>query len=326
MRLHIPSSPVPWVALWVALLSPSARAQDGVVVRPRVKEELRGAPPPAAPAVVEAAPPAEAGPAEDATAEGATNPGGDEAGAEVGPGDAPAGGEGPEEGVAALDAATSASGVLAAFAEGPTEVSWEEPVKGKLPRYPDALEGLHGSAPIRCTVEADVDRKGMVTAVAVVGCPTGFHLAAATAVTGWRFAAGEPRTVATRFGFVRRERAYLPGVVVLADPNAVTADPTRLPRVFQGALPSYPHNVRNGDPTCTVEVRVDGKGRTARDVLVDGCPAPFRYETAKAVRKWTWTPEVDADGEGLPATVSFALRFILSEGLLPGDLSGGTTP
>ncbi len=197
--------------------------------------------------------------------------------------------------------------------EGLVELS----VKRKVfPIYPDELGVMYGSDPIRCTGRAWVNDKGRAIRVAMVRCADGFHAAALTAASKWRWDAPEvvpARGLQVEFelGFMRKDRTFYPGITYFSDPTEVTADPSKAVLLRSGEMPSYPGQVRHGDAVCRIEVTVTHKGKS-KDILVDDCSSPYRAEAIKSLKKWRWYPEQGSDGEYRSSTVVFDIAFRLA--------------
>ena len=162
-----------------------------------------------------------------------------------------------------------------------------------LPDYPDELQVLYGSRPVRCDADVWIDRRGVPVRVVMTKCPDGFHLNALSALAKWRWdrptgvVPGDGLLVFARTGFVRKDKSYFPGVTYFRSPEEVTSDPELPVMLKSGKMPDYPHQVVAGDDICLVELRVDHKGKS-KDLLVDGCALPFRWELQKVVKGWRW--------------------------------------
>lgn len=188
--------------------------------------------------------------------------------------------------------------------------------KRVIPEYPSELEVVYGERAIRCTARVWVDETGKPQRAAMVDCPKGFHLAALSAITAWRWERPEVAVppegleVEASLGFERKRRNYLPGVTWLDAPAELTADPSLPVLLRSGSMPIYPPQVSHGDAVCRMELTATRNGAT-KDLVVDGCAPPYRAELVKAVRKWKWYPSVRGE-EAVDATVVSAIAFRLA--------------
>lgn len=191
--------------------------------------------------------------------------------------------------------------------------------KKVLPQYPNELEVLYGDRAIRCTARVWVDDKGKPQRVAMVRCADGFRLAAASALTRWRWEIPDGMSVPSQgleveaeLGFLRKERKYYPGVTYLFSPEQVTADPEAPALLRSGTMPEYPAQVSHGDAVCRVELTVTDKGKS-KDILIDECPSPHRNNTVKAIKKWKWYAAGTAGGgDGRESNVVVHVSFNLA--------------
>jgi hypothetical protein len=176
--------------------------------------------------------------------------------------------------------------------------------------FPEPLVLLHGDDALRCDARVEVDAKGRAGRVSFTDCPDGLHLAARDALAGWRWEALDKdapvEVQPARVAFVRLERPYYPGATYLLDPDVLLGDLAAPVLLKSGAMPVYPVNVQHGDFTCLVSAVISRNGST-RLVLVDECPEPFRIETSKAVKRWTWFLS-----EAEEQDVEFRVRFQLT--------------
>jgi hypothetical protein len=188
------------------------------------------------------------------------------------------------------------------------------------PNFPANLDVLFANKKVRCSARAWIDEKGVAQRIAVVDCPRALHLLAASSLTHWRWAkpsgpvpvGGLEVEVTVPFERDVRAhegRAYHPGVTWLRDPAQVTSDPDKAVLVRSGTLPIYPKQVFHGDAVCTVELVVTSRG-ASRDLLIDDCSLPYRFETLKAVRRWKWYPAMDGE-VATSASVEFQIVYKL---------------
>jgi hypothetical protein len=199
--------------------------------------------------------------------------------------------------------------------------AYDLPVRHAVfPVFPQNLEVLFANKKIRCRARVWVDKAGAPERVAVVDCPKGLHLEVASALRSWRWERPDvtvpsgglevEAVVPIQRDVKRREgRMYHPGVTWLRNPRQITADPTSPALVASGTMPEYPQQVFHGDDICAVELTVT-KGGGSKDVLIDECSSPYRFEMLKAVRKWSWYPAMEG-GEPVSSTVSFDVVFKL---------------
>lgn len=199
------------------------------------------------------------------------------------------------------------------------ENDWPEPDprlvvrKRVLPEFPPALVRVHGHKPVECTAVVDVNQRGEAARVAVVDCPVGLHLEAASAVNRWKWEPvtdrGLPIDVRTSvvFGFKQSKPAKYPGYTFLTDPRQITADPELPVLIRSGELPPYPEQVSGGSATCKIDLVVTRSGEP-RDYIVDGCARPYRKVTEVAVRGWHFT-EPNVDGQAVEMELSVQVDF-----------------
>ncbi|HMV67010.1 MAG TPA: energy transducer TonB [Myxococcota bacterium] len=210
--------------------------------------------------------------------------------------------------------------------------AYDLPVVHKVfPRFPENYAILHGNTKIRCVARVWVDRHGAPLRSAVMDCPAGMHLLAATALSKWRWEKPDVNVppggleVEAVVGFLRdvsgREgKPYFPGVTWLDNPLEITADPSRPALVRSGNLPAYPEQVIHGDAVCQVELTVSRAG-TAKDVLIDGCSLPYREATFAAVKRWKFYPAVE-NGEEIDSEISADIVFALEQPAAAGRPGG----
>jgi hypothetical protein len=199
--------------------------------------------------------------------------------------------------------------------------AYDLPARHKVfPQFPEQYAVMYGNKKIRCVARVWVDEHGTPERSAVMDCPAGMHMLAASAVQAWRWEKPdvtvppgglevEAQIAFTRTVGGREGKPYFPGVTWLANPAEVTADPAKAALVRKGSLPSYPEQVIHGDATCEIELTVTKGGGTA-DMLIDGCSLPYREATFKALKSWTWYPAM-ADGEHVESTVNLSIVFAL---------------
>ena len=181
------------------------------------------------------------------------------------------------------------------------------------PEYPMSMRRLHGDERIRCVARVRVGVTGTAERVAITDCPEGFHLAAVSAISRWKWAPpkrdGKPIRVETsvRTGFLITDQGFTEGYASLDDTSAVTGDLNAPVLIKSGSLPEYPRQVTQGGHVCALAFTVTQKGKTT-DIRVGDCPSVFADATVEAVERWTFFGRF-VDGEPASATVNTTITF-----------------